>query len=364
MNNNNNYNNNNINMNYNANNNYNSNMNNNNINFNSNSNYIMSNNNINQNNNIYNPNMNMNQNRSYNISEKIKSLYCFRYIKEDMLNIIFSIYQCTYIRTQIPKFITKNELYYIADSIKNRSLFEFSDPNGIELFYNQKKIEKDDSDIKFLQDNTSIQIMDNSAPEYDYTYYQKLEYNINNKNGYINLFFDYDCIQYNMQFPRQLPFNEVSHAFFSKYAIEKSNRDKFRFNFKLGSSIIEANNTTPIENLELIDISNLKIDVLFKDPYKKIDYPGKQIKAILLEKFGDLMPKSEFRVGTLQQIKKLYEKISIELETKKKDNQNKNNKDMFKNKYPFLIVINEKRLIQKIKLFFLHLELRKIFILK
>jgi hypothetical protein len=35
------------------------------------------------------------------------------------------------------------------------------------------------------------------------------------------------------------------------------------------------------------------------------------------------MPKSEFRVGTLQQIKKLYEKISIELETKKKDNQNK-----------------------------------------
>ena len=365
--NNNNYINNNINMNYNANNNNNSNMNNNNINFNSN--YIMNNNNMNQNNNIFNqnysPNMNMNQNSSYNNNENIKSLYCFRYIKEDKLNIRFSIYKCTYITTQIPKFITKNELYYIADSIKNKTLFEFSDPNGIVLSYNNKKIQKDDSDIKFLKDNTSIQILDNSAPEYDYTYYTQFEQNINDKKGYINLFFDYDCIKYNMQFPKELPFNEASHAFFSKYAIEKSNRDKFNFNFKLGSSVIEATNTTPIKNLDLIDISNLKIEAKIMDPYKKIEYPGKHIKAILLEKFGDLMPHTEFHVGTLQQIKNLYELISFELETKQKENQNKKKKMIIhKNKYPFLIVINEKEINPEDEIIFSSLGIKDDFSFK
>ena len=364
--NNNNYINNNINMNY-ANNNNNSNMNNNNINFNSN--YIMNNNNMNQNNNIFNqnysPNMNMNQNSSYNNNENIKSLYCFRYIKEDKLNIRFSIYKCTYITTQIPKFITKNELYYIADSIKNKTLFEFSDPNGIVLFYDNNKIQKDDSDIKFLKDNTSIQILDNSAPEYDYTYYTQFEQNINDKKGYINLFFDYDCIKYNMQFPKELPFNEASHAFFSKYAIEKSNRDKFNFNFKLGSSVIEATNTTPIKNLDLIDISNLKIEAKIMDPYKKIEYPGKHIKAILLEKFGDLMPHTEFHVGTLQQIKNLYELISFELETKQKENQNKKKKMIIhKNKYPFLIVINEKEINPEDEIIFSSLGIKDDFSFK
>jgi hypothetical protein len=364
MNNNNqNMNNNYINNNINMNNNNNSNMNNNNVNFNSN--YIMNNNNMNQNNNIYNQNYNnnMNQNISYNISE-IKSLYCFRYIKEDMLNIVFSIYQNTKIKTQIPKFITKNELYYIADSIKNKSLLEFSDPNGIVLIYNNKNIiQKDDSDIKFLKDNASIQIMDNSAPEYDYTYYKNLESNIKDKKTYTNLFFDYDCIKYNMQFPRELPFNEVSHNFFSKYAIEKSNRDKFKFNFKLGSSIIEANNATPIENLDLIDFCNLKIDAYIRDPYKKIDYPGKQIKGTLIEKYEDLMPKTEFHVGTLQQIKKLYELINNELEAKNEDNQNKD-KDMPKNKYKFTIVINEKEIRPQDEIIFSSLGIRDDFSFK
>jgi len=338
--NNNNYINNNINMNYNTNNN-NSNMNNNNINYNSNY-------NMNQNNNIYNQNYNSNMNiNQYNISE-IKSLYCFRFIKEDKLNIIFSIYQCTYIKTQIPKFITKNELYYIADSIKNKTLFEFSDPNGIELYYNNNKIPKDDSDIKFLKDNSSIQIKDNSSPEYDYTDYKNNKFNINNKQRNINLFFYYDCMKYNMQFPNKLPFNEVTLAFFSKYAIEKSNRDKFTFNFKLGSSIIKPNNTTSIENLELIDTSNLKIEAIFRDPYKKIEYPGKHIKAILSEKFGDLKPNTIFHVGTLQQINKLYEQISNELEKKNK----KKDINIFNNKFPFTIVINEKEISPKDEIIF------------
>ena len=336
--NNNNFINNNINMNYNTNNN-NSNMNNNNINYNSNY-------NMNQNNNIYNQNYNSNMNiNQYNISE-IKSLYCFRFIKEDKLNIIFSIYQCTYIKTQIPKFITKNELYYIADSIKNKTLFEFSDPNGIELYYNNNKIPKDDSDIKFLKDNSSIQIKDNSSPEYDYTDYKNNKFNINNKQRNINLFFYYDCMKYNMQFPNKLPFNEVTLAFFSKYAIEKSNRDKFTF--KLGSLIIEPNNTTSIENLQLTDTSNLKIEAIFRDPYKKIEYPGKHIKAILSEKFGDLKPNTIFHVGTLQQINKLYEQISNELEKKNK----KKDINIFNNKFPFTIVINEKEISPKDEIIF------------
>jgi hypothetical protein len=307
----------------------------------------------------------MNQNNSYNISQN-KSLYWFRYIKEDLLNITFLIYQNTSIKTQIPKFITKNELYYIADSIKNKSLFEFSDPNGIVLFYNKNIIQKDDSDINFLKDNASIQIVDNPAPEYDYTYYKNLESNIKNKKSYINLFFDYDCIIYNMQFPRELPFNEVSHNFFSKYAIEKSNRDKFKFNFKLGSSLIEANNATTVENLDLIDISNLKIDAYIRDPYKKIEYPGKFIKATLLEKYGNLMPKTEFHVGTLQQIRKLYELISNELEGKK-DNQNKDrdkDKSINKTKYTFLIVINENEISPKDEIIFSSLGIRDDFSFK
>ena len=340
---NNNYINNNINMNYNTNNNNNSNMNNNNINYNSN--YNINNNNMNQNNNIYNQNYNSNMNMNQNNISEIQSLYCFRFIKENKLNIIFSIYQCTNIKTQIPKFITKNELYYIADSIKNKTLFEFSDPNGIVLYYNNVKISKDDSDIKFLKDNSSIQIMDNSSPEYDYTYYKNDKFNINNKQGYINLFFDFDCKKYNMQFPTKLPFNEVAHAFFSKYAIEKSNRDKFIFNFNLGSCTLKTNDSTSIENIGLIDISNMKIDVIFRDPYKKNEYPGKHINAILLEKFGDLKPNTIFHVGTLQQINKLYEQISNELEIKKKKKQNEN-KDIkiVKNKFPFTIVINEKEI--------------------
>ena len=213
--------------------------------------------------------------------------------------------------------------------------------------------------------------MDNPAQKYDYTYYKNLESNINNKNGHINLFFDYDCIKYNMQFPRELQFNEVSHNFFSKYAIEKSNRDKFKFNFKLGSSLIQANNTTTIENLDLIDISNLKIEANIRDPYKKIEYPGKVIKAILFEKYGDLMPRTEFHVGTLQQIKKLYELINNELEEQKRRKQNKNNqnrdKDKFLNnntKYNFLIVINENEINPKDESIFSSLGIRDDFYFK
>jgi len=360
--NNNNYINNNINMNYNLNNNYNSNMNNNNINFNSN----MNNNYMNQNNNIYNQNynMNMNQNAMYNNNQNYKSIIYFECVKEDKLNITFLIYQCTYIKTQIPKFITKNELYFIADLIKSQSLFEFSDPKGIELFYNDKKILRDDSDIKFLSDNSLLKIEDNSSPEYDYTYYKKFGCKVKDKKEYINLLFHYDCIKYNMQFPGQEPFNEVSHAFFSKHAIEKGNRDKFKFNFMLGSCLIEANNTTSIKNLQLIDISNLNIQVNLSDPYKKNECPGKPIKAILLEKYEDLNPNQEFLVGTLQKIKNLYEKISIELEK----NNAKKDKDKGviknKNKYTFLIKINEQEITPDSGIIFSSLGIKKDFSFK
>ena len=244
--------------------------------------------------NLNNINKSMNINNNFNIIEEdnnnIKDIY--PYIKGPKKVIIFINSDNNSQMLKIPIFLTKNELYSIAEEFK---CYKYSDI--IQLNHNNKILNNDDSSIDLILNGNSIKIIEDNS--------LFLKYNNSKK---INImFYTPSGLKIKLFMPVDITVNEMIKIFLyeSKIPYKYKNRIDFLYNCSLLShsenKILKDFIFQDYAFIDIIDIYNSIID------YKYLSgKPGKTLEVIIKHNKHIL---NKILVGTLVQIKNFYEDL-------------------------------------------------------
>ena len=263
--------------------------------------------------------INMNNQVNENIQTKNDIVYedIYPEIKEEKLSIKFIFpYGTKYVL--IPPSFRQNELYYIADILhsKNKQIVEMSAQifDSTKLYYNDNKLENDDSPINFISKFGTIKVLFD-LPEYDLYKDNLCEKYKNSK--IINLYFQRDNGNLlSIDLPSDINFEEMIKSFCYKNFVDFPLKDLSNsiFLFCNGKKL-EYNDKNKNKILSEIKIDNESI-ICFKtfinsNDYSKYINPGKHLHVSIKDENFNF--KFNFHAGTLQKIKNFYRYLNYHL---------------------------------------------------
>ena len=252
------------------------------------------------------------QEEKQNNSNYEKSENIYPYIKGERKEIIF-INSTNEIKiVKIPISLRKNEIYSIAESYKSSYYYEIK-----QLIHNNKILENDDSSIDCILNGDSIKIIE-FLDDCDLSYYDSLL--LKHKNSlspkYINIIFTLlDGVKYPLIFPKDITGIEIKKSFCSRNKVPFKYIKDLQFLYNAA----EMNDNEILKNIIPLDIRTINVivrekkDILPHYPYIK----GKKIKVSIYSKNPKKILRT-FDVGTLNQIKELYEFIELYFNAKGK----------------------------------------------
>jgi hypothetical protein len=247
-----------------------------------------------QNNSYYNFNNNTRLMRQYSEPNLLEPKDVYYYINEEKKVIIFERNDQRQFRVKVPLSLRNNELYYTAKKYK---INEFSD---MDLFYNNKLLNNDDSPINIIENGGKVIIVEN-LDEIKTSYYRN-EY-LPNLPGddVINIVFKFSFGKtISMAFYRKTKIRDMFKMFFQDNKVLEKGKQYYKFTFN--SDTLNTNNSSSIESLFKCDGKTINVDIYKTENPNK----GKELEVKIKNK-GKITQKTS--IGTLNQIKSLYFKI-------------------------------------------------------
>ena len=172
----------------------------------------------------------------------------------------------------------------------------------MELFYDNSRINNDDSSIDIISDGGKVIIVEN-LDEFKTSYYRK-EYLPNlNENEIINIIFKFAFSKTkSMAFSKKTKIRDMFKMFFQENKVLEKEKQFYKFLFN--SNTLNINDDSPLENIFICN--GQTIDVNIMNDENKDTFKGKELKVIIKSK-GIIFNK--ISIGTLNQIKDLYDRI-------------------------------------------------------
>jgi hypothetical protein len=232
--------------------------------------------------------------RQYSEPNLLEPKDVYYYINEEKKVIIFERNDQRQFRVKVPLSLRNNELYYTAKKYK---INEFSD---MDLFYNNKLLNNDDSPINIIENGGKVIIVEN-LDEIKTSYYRN-EY-LPNLPGddVINIVFKFSFGKtISMAFYRKTKIRDMFKMFFQDNKVLEKGKQYYKFTFN--SDTLNINNSSSIESLFKCDGKTINVDIYKTENPNK----GKELEVKIKNK-GKITQKTS--IGTLNQIKSLYFKI-------------------------------------------------------